>query len=197
LLQSGFSPNVDDPFLPCGDWCGLRSWRTGGIMGAASPPRSSFPLPTSTLLSSSRSGKPRKGKTPMRVGGWPAEARPRGVAPQSRWCKGKEDSAHGDWTCRRRGDVVARLWPAKPLSAWLEGKRGLCPLGRFPGVHARSDSPSGPAGWAAISSGTSASAAGQVRSSGVEEKVRGGKVRETDGVAPPVIESKGKTRQWA
>jgi hypothetical protein len=116
----------------------------------------------------------------MRVGGWPAEARPRGVGSRSRRRKGKEvygrrGRASMARPRERRGDVVARLWPTRPLSAWLGRAKGSFSPWEIPWrARARSGSASGPAGRVAVPSGTRAGAAGRSRADGVEEKVRGG-----------------------
>jgi hypothetical protein len=109
--------------------------------------------------------------------------------------------------------VAARLWRGRasgevtwlhvygrrgPCRRGLEGPRGLSPPGRFPGVRARvvARRPGQPGGWPSHQARARARP-GDHAPTGWRKRCEGDKVRETDGVAPPVIKRKGKTRLWA
>jgi hypothetical protein len=138
-------------------------------MGAASSSTPLLPSPHFHFSPPSAAVNPGKGKTPMRVGGWPAEARPRGVGSRSRRRKGKEVSAQEYWTRGRGGDVAARLWRVRPQSAWLRRAKGSFSFWEIPWrARARSGSASGTAGRAAVPSGARVGAVGRARAGGVE-----------------------------
>jgi hypothetical protein len=135
---------------------GPQQWRVGGDAALCfffpRLPSSRSPSPSPCLPS--RLWNRGKGENPKWLVGSQQGARVWGVGTRSRRRKGKDAAAHGDLTRGRRGDVVARLWPAEPLLAWLRRAKGSFPLGDSPGKHALAAARRpGQPGGAAIPSG--------------------------------------------
>jgi hypothetical protein len=90
-------PNADDLlFFPRGGGCGFQPWRVGGV---TTRPRSPAPpsfSPHSPSPPPLRWRTEEKGKTPLRVGEWPAEGRPRGIGLPVKAAQGQKSSAQGD-----------------------------------------------------------------------------------------------------
>jgi hypothetical protein len=128
LLRSGSFPNADGLIsFPRGDGCGLRPWRVGGVTAQPRSPAPPSFSPTSPSHLPLRWRTEKGGKTPMRVGGWPAEARPRGIGLPVEAAQGQKSSAQGDWTrgLRRRHGRAA-LADGAPAGV-ASGARGSFP----------------------------------------------------------------------
>jgi hypothetical protein len=135
VLCSSFPSNADGSSLSRGDWYGSPLTRTASGLGALAASRVRPPLPHSSssspplpLLSSSRGGEPRKGKTPMWLGvreGLGLRvvcARVKDATKLQDWAPGR------DWR-RGRLPMTATVPTASPA-----GAKGGFPLAESPGV---------------------------------------------------------------
>jgi hypothetical protein len=149
LLRSGSFPNADGLLSSHrGGGCGLRPWRVGGV-----PVRSRFPAPPPPLSPTFPSLLPlrrrteERGKTPMRVGGWPADVWPWGIGLPVEAAQGQKSSEHGDWTRGLRGRRGRAPLAGGAPACVARGLWGSFPSPEdFPGSRTRVGSASGPAG---------------------------------------------------
>jgi hypothetical protein len=125
--RSGSFPSADGLLSSLRDGgCGLQPWRVDGapVRPCFAAPRPLLPHFSPSLLPLRRRTEER-GKTPMRVGGWLADAWSRGIGLPAEAVQGQKCSAHGigrtaegaTWPCalgrqspRRRGERGKRVF---------------------------------------------------------------------------------------